>query len=186
MQARQRLNTHEFLALRSIAREPWDLREDRIQWRFNGRWFYVVARPFSREGHSFTVTGVRVSLESVDGKGGRLGYDHVVKRAWNAASSLQARGLVEVFTVLCCPDPSCHASERHELRLTSSGSALLSASNPPASAQVTVQCEKSDSGLALPQAPHRISAIFQKIESVFRRLGLTHNSATVECHKRST
>lgn len=109
-----RLNTVQFLALRSIAGEPWDMQWGRIQWRFNGKWVHLFRRH-----------GVRAPLGSVDGIGGHCGYDDVFERAWNAAYDLEGLGLVEVFTERCCPGTSCHRNDRHEFRLTPRGSALL-------------------------------------------------------------
>lgn len=113
-----RLNTNQFLALRSIAREPWDMQWGRIQWRFNGKWLHLFRRD-----------GVRAPLGSVDGIGGHCGYDDIINRAWDAASELEWYGLVEVFTVRCCPGTSCHANDRHEYRLTPRGTALLQKAN---------------------------------------------------------
>lgn len=113
-----RLNTNQFLALRSIERESWDLKWGRIQWRFNGKWLHLFRR-----------YGVRAPLGSVDGIGGRCGYEDVFERALDAAWELEARGMVEVFTARCCPGSSCHANDRHEFRLTPMGSALLQKAN---------------------------------------------------------
>lgn len=112
-----RLNTNQFLALRSIAREPWDMQWRRIQWRFNGKWVHVFR------------DGVRAPLDSIDGIGGHYGYDDVYKRAWDAAWELDEQGLVEVVTERCCHSESCHRNDRHEFRLTSRGSALLQKAN---------------------------------------------------------
>lgn len=113
-----RLNTIQFLALRSIARESWDLKWGRIQWRFNGKWF-----------HLFRHYGVRAPLGSVDGIGGQCGHEHVFDRAWDAAWELEARGMIEVVTVRCCSESSCHANDQHEFRLTPMGSVLLQKAN---------------------------------------------------------
>jgi hypothetical protein len=76
------LNTNQFLALRSIAKEPWDMQWDRIQWRFNGTWLHLFRRD-----------GVRALLESVDSIGGRCGYGDIAERAWEAAWELVGYGL---------------------------------------------------------------------------------------------
>lgn len=103
-----RLNTIQFLALRSIARGNWDFRLGMFEWRFNGKWS-VLRRHFDR------------SL-----------YD----RAWDAALELEGLGLVEVVTERCCNSESCHRNDRHEFRLTPRGSALLQKAN--AASQRTV------------------------------------------------
>jgi len=113
----QRLNTLQFLALRSIAREPWDMQWRRIQWRFNGKWVQLFR------------DGVRAPLGSIDGIGGHYGYDDVYKRAWDAAWELDEQGLVEVVTERCCPGTECHRNDRHEFRLTPRGTALLQKAN---------------------------------------------------------
>jgi hypothetical protein len=108
-----RLSTDQFLALRSIAKEAWDMREGRIQWRFNGKWFYV---------HK---DGLRTDLSAANGKGGNYGYDAIYARAWNAAFELEMLELVETSIVRCCPGTSCHANDRRQFRLTERGTALL-------------------------------------------------------------
>lgn len=135
------LTTAQFLALRSIAREPWNRHDGRLQWRFNGRW----ARLFEREG-------VRAPLESADGTGGHGGYGPVIEKALEAAYELQALGLVELATLRCCPGTSCHRNDRDEFRLTQRGQALLDKANaansrsflatpaPQAPTQPTRQC----------------------------------------------
>ena len=96
-----RLNTIQFLTLRSIARGNWDFRLGMFEWRFNGKWS-VLRRQHDR--------GL---------------YD----RAWDAAWELVGLGLVEMFTVRCCPRTSCHRNDRDEFRLTARGSALLEKAN---------------------------------------------------------
>lgn len=113
-----RLNTNQFLALRSIAREPWDVQSGCIQWRFNGKWFHLLRHD-----------GVREPLESVDGIGGYGGYGRIIELAWDAAWELQGFGLVEAFTVRCCPGRACHANARQGYRLTPRGAALLQKAN---------------------------------------------------------
>lgn len=112
-----RLNTRQFLALRSIAKEPWDMQWRRIRWRFNGKWVQLFR------------DGVRAPLGSIDGIGGHYGYDDVYKRAWDTAWELNDQGLVEVVTERCCPGTACHRNDRHEFRLTPRGSALLQKAN---------------------------------------------------------
>lgn len=119
-----RLNTTQFLALRSIARGNWDFRFGTFEWRFNGKWSLL-----------------RRNLDS------RL-YD----RAWDAAWELEERGLVEVFTVRCCPGKSCHANDTHEFRLTSRGTALLQKAN--AASQRTVAAASAP-------AEHSISSVVE-------------------------
>lgn len=123
-----RLNTDQFLALRSIAKEPWDMQWGRIQWRFNGKWCHLFRRH-----------GVRAPLGSVDGIGGHCGYDDVFDRAWDAAWALVAYGLVEEFTVRCCPGTSCHANDREEFRLTPRGVALLEKANATSQRRKSVE-----------------------------------------------
>lgn len=113
-----RLNTRQFLALRSIAREPWDLARWRLQWRFNRKWC-----------HLFCKEGIRAQLNSVDGIGGTGGYGDVIDEAWSAAEDLEQCGLVEVFTVRCCQGTSCHNNDKHEYRLTPKGELLLQRAN---------------------------------------------------------
>lgn len=113
----KRLNSVQFLAMRSIGKEPWNMKRDRIMWRFGRKWFHLFN------------DGVRAPLSSVDGIGGRYGYDKVYDRAWDAAWELENQGLVEVFTVRCCPGTSCHLNDRHEYRLTSRGHQLLEKAN---------------------------------------------------------
>lgn len=96
-----RLNTIQFLALRSIARGNWDFRLGTFEWRFNGKWS-VLRRHLDR-----------------------CLYD----RAWDAALELEGRGLVEIVTTRCCPGTSCHRNDRDEFRLTPRGSALLQKAN---------------------------------------------------------
>jgi hypothetical protein len=96
-----RLNTIQFLALRSIARGNWDFRLGTFEWRFNGKWS-VLRRHLDR----------------------RL-YD----QAWDAALELEGRGLVEIVTTRCCPGTSCHRNDRDEFRLTARGTALLQKAN---------------------------------------------------------
>lgn len=96
-----RLNTIQFLALRSIARRNWDFRLGMFEWRFNGKWT-VLRRQHDR--------GL---------------YD----RAWDVAWELVGLGLVEMFTVRCCPGTSCHRNDRDEFRLTARGTALLQKAN---------------------------------------------------------
>lgn len=96
-----RLNTIQFLTLRSIARGNWDFRLGMFEWRFNGKWS-VLRRQHDR--------GL---------------YD----RAWDAAWELVGLGLVEMFTVRCCPGTSCHRNDRDEFRLTARGTALLQKAN---------------------------------------------------------
>ncbi|MHB1371667.1 MAG: hypothetical protein ACYC4S_10850 [Rhodoferax sp.] len=96
-----RLNTIQFLTLRSIARGNWDFRLGMFEWRFNGKWS-VLRRQHDR--------GL---------------YD----RAWDAAWELVRLGLVEMFTVRCCPGTSCHRNDRDEFRLTARGTALLQKAN---------------------------------------------------------
>lgn len=76
-----RLNTIQFLALRSIARGTWDFRLGTFEWRFNGKWV-VLHRHLDR------------SL-----------YD----RSWDAALELEGRGLVEI--VLRAAAQALHATE---------------------------------------------------------------------------
>jgi hypothetical protein len=123
--SRPRLNTIQFLALRSIAKEPWDLKWGRIRWRFQGKWVYLFRRD-----------GVRAPLGSIDGAGGRYGYDEVLKHAWDAAYELENMGFVELLTVRCCPGSLCHANDRHEFRLSRRGDSLLQKANsaPPSRA----------------------------------------------------
>ncbi|MDF8364691.1 hypothetical protein [Achromobacter anxifer] len=116
--SRHRLNTIQFLALRSIAKEPWDLKWGRIRWRFQGKWV-----------HLFRSDGVRAPLGSIDGTGGRYGYDEVIKRAWDAAYELETMGFVELLTVRCCPGSLCHANDRREFRLSRRGDSLLQKAN---------------------------------------------------------
>lgn len=96
-----RLNTIQFLALRSIARGNWDFRLGTFEWRCNGKW--------------------SVLRRHIDG----CLYD----RAWDAALELEGRGLVEIVTTRCCPGTSCHRNDRDEFRLTPRGSALLQKAN---------------------------------------------------------
>lgn len=96
-----RLNTIQFLALRSIARGNWDFRLGTFEWRFNGKWSVL-----------------RGQLD-------RCLYD----RAWDAALELEGRGLVEIVTTRCCPGTSCHRNDRDEFRLTARGAALLQKAN---------------------------------------------------------
>ncbi len=96
-----RLNTIQFLALRSIARGNWDFRLGTFEWRFNGKWS-VLRRHLDR-----------------------CLYD----RAWDAALELEGRGLVEIVTTRCCPGTSCHRNDRDEFRLTTRGTALLQNAN---------------------------------------------------------
>ncbi|WP_149543103.1 hypothetical protein [Serratia marcescens] len=113
-----RLNNDQFMALRSIAREPWDIQQGRIQWHFSGKWF-----------HLFRQYGIRASLESVDGIGGCCGFESVYEQALDAARILEGRGLVEVFTLRCCPNTPCHRNDRYEFRLTARGEKLLRNAN---------------------------------------------------------
>ena len=102
-----RLNTNQFLALRSIARESWNLDRYCIQWRFNGKWFYIVQR---------RTACIRQPLDWK--RGGHCGYEAIAKRAWVAAWEIEDRELVEVHTVRCCPGTACHNNDRHYFRLT--------------------------------------------------------------------
>jgi hypothetical protein len=104
-----RLNTTQFLTLRSIARESWDMRIGTFEWRFNGRW-------------------VRLSRDD---------ERNCYSRARRSASELVARGLVELVTVRCCPGTSCHANDRHEFRLTKRGNSLLQKANATSRAATT-------------------------------------------------
>lgn len=111
-----RLNTIQFLALRSIARRNWDLRVGTFEWRFNGKWS-VLRRHLNR-----------------------CLYD----RARNAVWELEGRGLAEVFTIRCCPGTSCHLNDRYEFRLTPRGTALLQKAN--ATSQQRDAAERPASG----------------------------------------
>lgn len=96
-----RLNTIQFLALRSISRGNWDLRLGTFEWRFNGKWS-VLRRQLDR-----------------------CLYD----QAWDAVWELEGRGLVETVTMRCCPGTLCHRNDRSEFRLTPRGTALLRRAN---------------------------------------------------------
>lgn len=145
-----RLNTVQFLALRAIAREPWDMKWGRIQWRFNGKWW-----------HLFRSDGVRAPLGSLQGIGGHYGYDDVLDRAWDAAYELEALGLVKVFTVRCCPGTSCHLNDRHEFRLTTRGSALLQKANATSLRADAAQTQAPDAPAISVVAPwwHRAASL---------------------------
>ncbi|MCP1652261.1 hypothetical protein [Pseudomonas nitroreducens] len=111
------LTNIQFLALRSIAREAWDLRDRRITWRFGRRWFYLFGN------------GLRAPLTSATGDIGRYGYSAAFEQAWTAAWELEDLQLIEVHTNRCCPDTPCHLNDRHEFRLTVRGQALLMKAN---------------------------------------------------------
>lgn len=143
-----RLNTNQFLALRSIAREPWDMQGDRIQWRFNGKWCYLFRR-----------YGVRAPLGSVNGIGGHCGYNDVYERAWSAGWELEEKELVEVVTERCCHNASCNGrNDRHEFRLTPRGNALLQKAN-------TTSQQRNTAEHPTPEAPsvswwHKAASLF--------------------------
>lgn len=151
-----RLNTIQFLALRSIARESWGMQWGRIQWRFNGKWCHLFRRH-----------GVRAPLGSVDGIGGHCGYDDVFDRAWEAAYELEALRLVEVFTVRCCPGTSCHLNDRHEFRLTPRGTALLQKANATSERRNAAALPASEAPLAPVELLHGTSWWHKAIRTVF-------------------
>jgi hypothetical protein len=113
-----RLNTIQFTALRSIAREPWDMQMGRIQWRFNGTWNYLFRRG-----------GVRAPLSSPDGMGGQCGHEEFFEEAHDAAMDLEGLGLVEEFTIRCCPGTPCHTNDHLAYRLTQKGANALQKAN---------------------------------------------------------
>lgn len=138
------LTNIQFLALRSIARESWDLRDRRITWRFGRRWFYLFEN------------GIRAPLTSVTGNIGRYGYNAAFERAWAAAWELEDLQLIEVHTNRCCPGTSCHLNDRHEFRLSMRGQALLTKAN--ASSQALPPAESASS-----QANSRLSRLIPRL-----------------------
>lgn len=114
-----RLNTRQFLALRSIAKEPWHLSSRRVLWRFNGRWHYLYS------------DGTREKLSSVRERGHeqRDGdfdlYDGAERAAWD----LTFMGLVDYITVRCSPGTECHLNDRAAFQLTARGASLLAKAN---------------------------------------------------------
>ena len=113
---RARLNTLQFLALRSIAKEPWQMKWGLIRWKFRGRWFHLYR------------DGLKTPLDA-GRSDGRSGYDDVQEKAWDAAWDLDGMGLVEVATIRCCPGTSCRLNDRHEFRLTPRGTIFLEKAN---------------------------------------------------------
>ena len=79
-----RLNTNQFLSLRSIGREPWGLQGGHFQWRFHKKWVRLC----------------------------RNDDPYLYKRASDAAWDLEKMGLAEVFTVRCCQNPFWYANDR--------------------------------------------------------------------------
>jgi len=123
-----RLNTTQFLALRSIAREAWSIPQFSIQWRFNGHWFRL-----------FRLHGVRAPLEPCS-QFGPCGYESTFERAMDAAWELEERGLVDLIaTRRCCSNDACHGEDRHEIRLTQRGEYLLQRANAISRAQKAVE-----------------------------------------------
>ncbi len=102
---RRRLTTTEFMALRSIAREPWSEARGAIQWKFHRQW---------------------VHLHRDD----RWRYGSLIARAWDAAENLEKMGLVvRVAVRRCCNDPKCQEPKHDEIRLSESGELLLGKAN---------------------------------------------------------
>lgn len=133
-----RLNTIQFLALRSIARGNWDLRSGMFEWRFNGKWS-VLRRHLDR-----------------------CLYD----RAWDAAWELVGHGLVEMFTVRCCPGTSCHRNDRDEFRLTPRGSALLERANATSQRRKAAEPTAPDAS-SVPVASMSRDSWWRKAASLF-------------------
>lgn len=106
-----RLTNDQFMALRSIAREPWDLQWRRIQWKFNGKWFHLDSK------------GWRSALDAA--YPAHCGYGQMRDRAWDAAWGLEALGLVEISTIRCCPGTSCHLNDRNLFQPSERGAELL-------------------------------------------------------------
>ena len=132
--SRNRLNTDQFLALRSIAKNPWQWNVGRseavIQWKFHKRWYYI----FSRD-HNVLIP---MDGETTWGNGcyhQHNGWDDIFEKSYKARDELIERGLVQDKFIRCCPGTSCHNNDRHIYRLTERGLALIEKANANYSGQ---------------------------------------------------
>lgn len=121
MNKHPRLNNDDFIALRSVCREPWISArgfDGTILWKFNGKWFRVDQ--------------AEVAMSLVDDYAWSY-KGSVWARAYCALDRIEAYGLVESNIVRCCPDTDCHLNDRLTWNITERGRALLARANKPAS-----------------------------------------------------
>lgn len=116
---RPRLTSTQFMALRSISKEAWDLRRGSVLWRFNGSW-----RRLHVDGHRD-----RAGDAEWRPTPGRAFEDPLFRQVALAAWDLEAMGLIELVTVRCCPNSSCNLNDRHGFKIGDRGSALLASAN---------------------------------------------------------
>ena len=109
-----RLTTTQFLALRSIGREPWDHASGRYQWKYHGEWFYIDA-----------LQGLRTDLL---GTWSMFAHGNHIEKAMQAAADLIEAGLAEVVDL-----PAAHPPYRvsRVTMLTARGRSLLAMANSP-------------------------------------------------------
>lgn len=109
----ERLSNMHFMALRSLAKEPWHrkpwLCERKLQWKINKKWCYI----FNEDD----------TIYPMDGDGCHLyhGDTSIWERAFDACRDLVSKGFVEEVLIHCGPDPDCHIQDRVEYRLTERG-----------------------------------------------------------------
>jgi len=107
-----RLTTAQFLALRSIGREPWDHASGRYQWKYHREWFYIDA-----------LQELRTDLL---GTWSMFAHSGHITKAMQAAADLIDAGLAEVADL-----PAAHPPHRARrvTRLTARGHSLLAMAN---------------------------------------------------------
>lgn len=114
MQNATKLTNDEFLALRSIHRDPWCSRLG-VLWKAHGVWLEVGEDGWARRAGSEDAYRWRGEL---------------IERAHAALDLLLQRGLVQEELVPCCPDPTCHRSDYLLWTLTKRGEGLISSVYP--------------------------------------------------------
>src|SRR6185503_19242744 len=98
MNTQRRQSNDEFIALRALGREPWQL-GTAIWWRHYGTWCRLYP-----DGH----------MRAVDGRSWS-GRDDLLERAECSAYSLKVQGLAELLNRQCCPNPECERNSIFDL-----------------------------------------------------------------------
>ncbi|OFC61985.1 hypothetical protein BAE30_03260 [Acidithiobacillus caldus] len=113
----ERLSNMHFMALRSLAKEPWYIKPwlpgRKMQWKINKQWCYIY--------------DLDDTIFPMDKEGCHLyhGDPSLWDRAFDACRDLVSMGFAEEELIHVGPDPDCHIQDRLEYRLTERGRNFL-------------------------------------------------------------
>lgn len=120
---RRRLTNDEFIALRSLSRDPWIGHQGfHFTWKHRRRWWRI------NDGMA-----VNHDTDKVDWL---AHLPHLEVQAKAAFEKLEAMGLAQITEQLCCPGTECHRNDRSLYTLTDAGWRLLTVLDRPSSAPV--------------------------------------------------